>query len=205
VRREEDVALAPEDNGLRLMLPQERLPFGIKLNVGPVVVEEIKLDALGAWTFHKAVVHVPVIRTNQLRIGMPRGVDDLDRRWLENGPNSFFLLRAAGFPVFAAKLVPCRRKPDLVGMGFLNDEPSEPLGMPTDDAESDRTAVVLNVQSEAGKADFAEKRLDDLGCLVKGVGELRRIGHVGVAKSRIVRGDDMKPVGERRYQIAILV
>src|SRR5215471_13611412 len=41
-RCEEDVALAPEDNGLRLMLPQERLPFGIKLNVGPVVVEEIK-------------------------------------------------------------------------------------------------------------------------------------------------------------------
>ena len=34
-RREEDVALTPEDNGLRLMLPQERLPFGIKLNVGP--------------------------------------------------------------------------------------------------------------------------------------------------------------------------
>ena len=31
-RREEDVALAPEDNGLRLMVPQERLPFGIKLN-----------------------------------------------------------------------------------------------------------------------------------------------------------------------------
>src|SRR5215467_14112275 len=53
------------------MLPQERLPFGIKLNVGPVVVEEIKLDALGVWTFHKVVVHVPVIRTNQLRIGMP--------------------------------------------------------------------------------------------------------------------------------------
>src|SRR5262249_45069383 len=51
--REEDVALAPEDNGLRLMLPQERLPLGIKLNVGPVVVEEIKLDALGVWTFHK--------------------------------------------------------------------------------------------------------------------------------------------------------
>ena len=47
-RREEDIALAPEDNGLRLMLPQERLPLGIKLNVGPVVVEEIKLDALGS-------------------------------------------------------------------------------------------------------------------------------------------------------------
>src|SRR5215475_14859252 len=81
--REEDVALAPEDNGLRLMLPQERLPLGIKLNVGPVVVEEIKLDALGVWTFHKVVVHVPVIRTNQLRVGMPRGVDDLDRCGLE--------------------------------------------------------------------------------------------------------------------------
>ena len=48
-RREEDVALTPEDNGLRLMVPQERLPLGIKLNVGPVVVEEIKLDALGVW------------------------------------------------------------------------------------------------------------------------------------------------------------
>src|SRR5262249_60679247 len=66
-------------------------------------------------------------------------------------------------------------------------------------------AVVLNVQSEARKPDFSQKRFDDLGCLVEGVAECRRIRHVGVAKSRIVRGDDMKPVGERRYQIAILV
>src|SRR5262249_22160340 len=155
----EDVALAPEDNGLRLMLSQERLPLGIKLNVGPVVVEEIKLDALGVWTFHKVVVHVPVIRTNQLRIGMPRGVDDLDRRGLEKRANCLSRPRAAVFQVFAAKLAPCGRKPDLIGFGVLNDEPFEPLGMPTDDAESDRTAVVLNVQSEAGKADLSEKRL----------------------------------------------
>src|SRR6516165_9724092 len=144
------------------MLPQERLPLGVKLNVGPVVVEVIKLDALGVWTFHKVVVHVPVIRTNQLRIGMPRGVDDLDRRGLEKRANCLFRFRAAGFPVIAAKLVPCRRKADLVGIGVLNDEPFEPLGMPTDDAESDWTAVVLNVQSEAGKANFAGSGMSEL-------------------------------------------
>src|SRR5262249_59267602 len=58
------------------------------------------------------------------------------------------------FRVFVGKLVPCGGKADLVGFGVLNDEPLEPLGMPTDDAESDRTAVVLNVQSEARKPDF---------------------------------------------------
>src|SRR5262249_43963098 len=145
--REEDVALAPEDNGLRLMLPQERLPLGIKLNVGPVVIEEIKLDALGVWTFHKVVVHVPVIRTNQLLIGLRGGVEPLRGRGLENRAICLFGLPAAGFPVIAAKLVPCRRKADLVGIGVLNEEPFEPLGMPTDDTESDRAAVVLNVQT----------------------------------------------------------
>src|SRR5262249_14562960 len=117
----------------------------------------------------------------------------------------FFRSRAAVFPVIAAKLFPCGGKAVPVGFVFLKDEPFEPLGIPTDDAESDWTAVVLNVQSEAGKADFSEKRLDDLGCLVKGVGELCPVGHVGVAESRIVRRHDMKSVGERRYQIAILV
>src|SRR5262249_57319311 len=63
-------------------------------------------------------------------------------------------LEAGGLAVFAARLGRCGRKADLVGIGFRNDEPLEPLGMPTDDAESDRTAVVLNVQSEARKPDF---------------------------------------------------
>src|SRR5262249_31496920 len=162
-----DVALTPEDNGLRLMLPQERLPSGIKLNVGPVVVEEIKLDALGVRTFHKVVVHVPVIRTNQLRIGMPRGVDDLNRRGLEKRANCFFRLGVGVFTMVARRLAPGGGNAALVGFGFLNDDPLEPLGMPTGDAESDRTAVVLSIEAEARKPDFSEKRFDDLGCLVE--------------------------------------
>src|SRR6516162_11683998 len=65
--------------------------------------------------------------------------------------------------------------------------------MPTDDAKSDRTAVVLSIEAEARKPDFSEKRFDDLGCLVEGVGECRRIRHVRVAESRIIRSDHCRP------------
>ena len=41
---EEDVVLAPEDDRLRLPLPQELLPLGVERDVGAVVVEQVELD-----------------------------------------------------------------------------------------------------------------------------------------------------------------
>jgi hypothetical protein len=43
--REEDVILSPEDDCLRLLLSQERLPLRIKLYVGAIAVKEIELNA----------------------------------------------------------------------------------------------------------------------------------------------------------------
>src|SRR5262249_6187458 len=47
---EEDVVLTPEDDRFRLPVPQEGLPFRVKLDVGAVVVEQIELHLLGAGT-----------------------------------------------------------------------------------------------------------------------------------------------------------
>src|SRR5262249_57908535 len=82
-----------EDNGFGLMVLQKRLPFGVQLDIGPVVVEEVELDALGTGTRQKVVVHVPVIRTNHVWIGMSRGVDGLHCLGLEKRTDGLL-----GFP-----------------------------------------------------------------------------------------------------------
>src|SRR6516225_9732001 len=81
------------------------------------------------------------------------------------------------FPIGAARTVPRGGEADLVRVGVLYISHSSQSGRLVT-MRTHRPSVVLSVQSEASKADFSEKRLDDLGCLVKGVGELHRIGHV---------------------------
>src|SRR5690242_7123575 len=41
---EEEIVLIPEDDRFRLLLPEECLPLGIELHIGPVIVEEVELD-----------------------------------------------------------------------------------------------------------------------------------------------------------------
>ena len=75
--------------------------------------------------------------------------------------------------------------------------------MAPDDAIADRPAVVLVVEPERVEARLLEQTLDDLREAVEAVLEVLR--HVGVAESRVVRGDDVEAIGERRDQIAELM
>src|SRR5262245_40291776 len=203
--REEDVVLSPEDDRLGLLLSEELLPLRVELYVRPIIIEKVELDPSRVGPIEIMQIHVPVVWTDELRSAVTVSVDQLDRVGLQECFEWLLGLGRPALPIGAAQTVPYGGKTDFVGVGVLNDQPFEPVRPPCDDAEAHRPSVVLNVESEAGKPGFPEKRFDDLGCPVKGVGELRRIGHVRVAESRIVRRDHMKPVGERRYQIAILV
>jgi hypothetical protein len=44
IPREEDVVLPPENDGLRLLPSEERLPVRVQLYVRPIVIEEVELD-----------------------------------------------------------------------------------------------------------------------------------------------------------------
>src|ERR1700733_2375773 len=90
---EEDVALAPKDDCLGLAIFEECLPRRVELHVGPIVVEQIELYLLCIRAFEKVVVHVPVIRTNELRLGMTGCVNSVDGRRLEETGNSLLDFR----------------------------------------------------------------------------------------------------------------
>jgi hypothetical protein len=92
---------------------------------------------------------------------MSRGVDGLHSLGLEKRTDGVLRLRAARLPVIAAKLVPSGRKADLIGVGILNDQPFEPLRMPTDDAKADRTTVVLNVKAKSRETDLGQEFFKD--------------------------------------------
>src|ERR1700761_8529477 len=98
-RCEEDVALTPKDNRLGLVIFEECLPLRVKLDVGPIIIEEVELYLLCVRTFEKMVVHVPVIGADQLRFGMSGCVNGVDGRRLEETGDRFLGLRGASLPV----------------------------------------------------------------------------------------------------------
>src|SRR5262249_23949507 len=75
---EEDVVLSPDNDRLRLLLSEERLPLWVELYVRPIVVEEIELDPSCVGPVEIVQVHVPVVGADELRPAMAVGVDQLD-------------------------------------------------------------------------------------------------------------------------------
>jgi hypothetical protein len=62
--------------------------------------------------------------------------------------------------------------------------------------EAGRCAVVEDVHCKPIEADDVGQPLDHAGDIVERVTELISCWHIGLAESREVRRDDMKPVGE---------
>ena len=69
--REEEVVLAPEDQRLRLVLAQERLPLRIQLDVRAVVVQQVELVPARAGPLEEVDVHVPVVGADPLGVAVP--------------------------------------------------------------------------------------------------------------------------------------
>jgi hypothetical protein len=195
--------LAPQDQRLGPALAQERLPLRVQLDVSPVVVEEVELHPAGAGTLEEVEVHVPVVRADPCRVAVPVQVDLLDTLELEERQERRLRLGAAIDPERVADPVPGGGEALLVGVRVLDHLPLEPVRVPTDDTVADRSAVVLHVEAERMEARVLEHALHDLGEAVEGVLEV--VGHVGVAETRVVGGEHVKPVGERRNQVAELM
>ena len=75
--------------------------------------------------------------------------------------------------------------------------------MPPQNAVADRPAIVVVIKPEWVEAGLLEQAFDDLREPVEGV--LEALGHLGVAEARIVGGENVEPIRERRNQVAELV
>src|SRR5918994_7362240 len=73
------------------------------------------------------------------------------------------------------------------------------------DAETDRPAVVLDEETILVKALEGEEALDDLGQTVEAIRPGSGIGSIAQPKAGVVGGQDVKPAGERRHQVSVLV
>ncbi len=77
--------------------------------------------------------------------------------------------------------------------------------MPSEDAEANRAAVVLHVETESIEAELDQQPLHDLGQVIEGVGEFRGVRHVGVAEAGIVRRDHVELFRQGGEQVPELV
>jgi hypothetical protein len=89
-----------------------------------------------------------------------------------------------------------------VGDGVLNDQRGQPLGMREGQTKPDRAAVVLQVQGVARDVPLLQESIDDLGEAIEGIAERTRRRRVTASEPRVVRGDQMKSVGQSRHEIA---
>lgn len=166
--REKNVALTPENDRLRLLRPKERLLLGIKFDVGAVVVREVKLDAPRIGPMEIVQIHSPVVRTDQLWLGMTVGIDELHGIGLQKSLERHFGLPRSVFPVGAAQAVPNRGKTDLLCIGVLDNQPFQPLWTPRDAAETNWSAIILNVKSKRRELGLLKEGFDYLRRPVEG-------------------------------------
>ena len=186
--REEDIALTPEDDRLRLMLFEERLPLRIVLDVRTVVIEEIELNLLAMRALQgQQVIRIPIVRADKLGDRRTCEVHGFHGFQFQKTSDGRLIFCATIQPERVAKSAPGIGKADLVSIRVLNDEPFEKFWPFADDAEADRAAVVLDEKPELVEALGVEKVLDDFGQLVKGVWELRRVRRIAVAKAWVIR------------------
>jgi hypothetical protein len=100
---EDEVILPPHNQGRELPLPKRSLEGGVKLQVGPVVVEQVKLDLVMPRQCQKVVVQIPVIRRDFLHVLGSRHIlvaRDIKR---EQSKNRLRILRRRVLPVPAPK------------------------------------------------------------------------------------------------------
>src|SRR5713226_9080831 len=132
-------------------------------------------------------------------------VHRLDSVQLQQARDTCFCLRSPVQPKCAPQARPGRCEANLVGIRVLDDEPIQSLRMAIHNTEPDGPAVILNKQTIVIKTLQLQEMFNDFGDHFEGVGVCSWIWHVAISKTRIVWSDDMEPVCQGGYQVAVLV
>src|SRR5262249_41237170 len=125
---EEQVALPPEDQRLGLTLAEERLPLWVQRQVGSVVEEQIEMQSLAVWPLQERDVRIPRVGAHECWLLRPLQIDRPDGVAREECAERLLRARRARLPESVEPL-PRRAEPDLVGVGVLNDQPLERVGV----------------------------------------------------------------------------
>jgi len=138
------------------------------------------------WCYQSFILHpvdiLPLSRFRLQKIAQSSSV--LGRRFLP-----VFL---DGIPAFAEAL--------FIRVSILRNDGGDALGMQQREPQSDRRAVIENVDGEALEANRLCEFGDDFRQVLKCVAKPLAVGCIGEAKTRQVGRDDMVAVGKRWNQ-----
>ena len=124
---------------------------------------------------------------------------------LKQASDALLALWSPIFPECVAQPCPCLREAFLIRIGVLNDKPLQCIGIACNDSEAYWASVILGEEAVMIEFPLLQEFRGDFSEPFKGVGKLQRIGHVAIAEARIIRGDEVKAVGEHWYQVSILM
>jgi hypothetical protein len=199
--QEERIVAAPHREQRRPAGAEVLVEHRVERHVARVVEHQVELDLVGTAASEVVVVEAVAVRADPRRVGDAVRVLPDRRLRLHQRPDTF--------PVGLRRVLPVRLKgspavaqPFLVGVAVLGDDRRDALGVPGRDPEPDRRAVVEHVQGEAIETEHLGEAVDNVGDALERVAEVRSGGHVRFTEAGQVRGNDVKPVGEQRDQLA---
>jgi hypothetical protein len=147
------------------------------------------------------IVEVLAIRRHQCLVGYAVCILPVGCLWCEE--------RAERFPVCLRGVLPIG--PDgtpaitealLVGVTVLRYDGGDPFRVADGEPETSRCAIIKHIHRKPVESDDLGKSIDHGGDIVERVSEFFLRRHIGLAESRKVRCGNMKPVREKRDQIA---
>src|SRR4029077_8154232 len=98
--------------------------------------------------------------------------------------------------------IPAVAQPFLIGVAVLRDDCSDTTRVPNGEAETNRCAIVENVDREMRETHHLGEAIDDLRNILERVSEGATRRHIGLAKRRQIGSNEMKPVRESRDEVA---
>src|SRR5678815_5009779 len=121
--------------------------------------------------------------------------------WLEEFPQRISIRNIRLFPVFL-NWIPSLAQAFLIRVAVLRDDGGDSLRVGQREAESNRGAVVEDIDCVPVKAELLSEAVDHRSQILECVAKLLRLGRIGKSKARKVRGHYVKAIPQNRNQVA---
>src|SRR5882672_3992848 len=139
---EDRIVCAPYQQHWRLVLAQILVPARILIDIRPIVVEEVNLNAVIVRPTQEEQIRAPVVRANLFRAASAFTVNPLHTFWSEEICQRCLGLWRTVFPECGSQRVPYAGEAFLVSVTVLRDDAFNPIRMAQRDSESHGGTVV---------------------------------------------------------------
>src|SRR4029077_16704998 len=197
----ERIILSPDCEQGRPPCAEIFLELGIESDVAGVIQAEVELNFVVARPGQQRRVELVSFRRQERRILHSVRILPLSCFGLEELAQSVTILCRWLLPVFLDR-IPAIAKPLFIGIAVLRDDGGDTLGVCQRQAESDRGAVIEDVDRETIETNGLGKAFDHLSQLLERVAELLPVGCIREPEARQIGRYHVVAIGERRNKVA---